>query len=59
MFRHIKFDSQIPEVLDRKWKEKSLRIYKSFPPTLESGTDVGHGITVGLGKFLKKNKRRA
>ena len=27
--------------------------------TLESGTDVGQGITVGPGKFVKKNKRRA
>ena len=26
---------------------------------LESGIDVGQGITVGLGKFVKKNKRRA
>ena len=27
--------------------------------TLESGIDVGQGITVGPGKFFKKNKRRA
>ena len=27
--------------------------------TLESGLDVGQGITVGPGKFVKKNKRRA
>ena len=27
--------------------------------TLESGIDVGQGITVGPGKFVKKNKRRA
>ena len=27
--------------------------------TLESGIDVGQGITVGPGKFIKKNKRRA
>ena len=26
--------------------------------TLESGIDVGQGITVGPGKFGKKNKRR-
>ena len=26
--------------------------------TLESGIDVGQGITVGPGKFVKKNKRR-
>ena len=26
MFRHFKFDSQIPEMLDRKWKEKSLYV---------------------------------
>ena len=26
---------------------------------LESGIDVGQGITVGPGKFVKKNKRRA
>jgi hypothetical protein len=27
--------------------------------TLESGIDVGQGITIGSGKFVKKNKRRA
>ena len=27
--------------------------------TLESGIDVGQGISVGPGKFDKKNKRRA
>ena len=27
--------------------------------TLESGIDVGQEITVGPGKFIKKNKRRA
>ena len=26
------------------------------PFTLESGIDVGQGITVGPGKFVKKNK---
>ena len=26
--------------------------------TLESGIDVGQGITVGPGKFVKKNRRR-
>ena len=26
--------------------------------TLESGIDVGQGINVGPGKFVKKNKRR-
>ena len=25
-------------------------------PTLESGIDVGQGITIGPGKFVKKNK---
>ena len=25
--------------------------------TLESGIDVGQGITIGPGKFVKKNKR--
>ena len=29
----------------------------SFIITLESGIDVGQGITVGPGKFVKKNKR--
>ena len=28
-------------------------------PTLESGIDIGQGITVRPGKFVKKNKRRA
>ena len=27
--------------------------------TLESRIDVGQGITIGPGKFVKKNKRRA
>ena len=27
--------------------------------TLKSGIDVGQGITVGPGKFVKKNKHRA
>ena len=27
--------------------------------TLESGIDIGQGISVGPGKFVKKNKRRA
>ena len=27
--------------------------------TLESRIDVGQGISVGPGKFVKKNKRRA
>ena len=45
------------------FKEKVIihvhtRIYK-FDPTLESGIDVGQGITVGPGKFVKKNKHRA
>ena len=28
-------------------------------PSLDSGIDVGQGINVGPGKFVKKNKRRA
>ena len=31
----------------------------SYNSTLESGIDVGQGITVGPGKFVKKNKHRA
>ena len=27
--------------------------------TLASGIDVGQGINIGSGKFVKKNKRRA
>jgi hypothetical protein len=30
-----------------------------YVPTLESSIDVGQGITVGPGKFVKKNKCRA
>ena len=30
-----------------------------YMDTLESGIDVGQGITVGPGKFVKKNKHRA
>ena len=32
---------------------------KAVAYTLESGIDVGQGITVGPGKFVKKNKHRA
>ena len=28
-------------------------------PTLESGIDLGQGINVGPGRFVKKNKNRA
>ena len=38
--------------------EKCL-VSEIFQVTLESGLDVGQGITVGPGKFVKKNKRRA
>ena len=34
-------------------------VAKPFLSTLESGIDVGQGITVRPGKFVKKNKRRA
>jgi hypothetical protein len=30
-----------------------------YASTLESDIDVGQGITVGPGKFVKKNKHRA
>ena len=33
--------------------------FPADPSTLESGIDVGQGINVGPGKFVKKNKRRA
>ena len=38
-------------------KASIIVVLKSF--TLESGIDVGQGITVGPGKFVKKNKHRA
>ena len=31
----------------------------TYAYTLESGIDEGQGITIGPGKFFKKNKRRA
>ena len=34
-------------------------IHSFLKSTLESGIDVGQGINVGPGKFVKKNKRRA
>ena len=34
--------------------QRSIKVH-----TLESGIDVGQGINVGPGKFVKKNKRRA
>ena len=39
--------------------EKKCYLPPLFPFTLESWIDVGQGITVGPGKFAKKNKRRA
>ena len=35
------------------------KLIDSHPNTLESGIDVGQGITIGPGKFVKKNKHRA
>ena len=37
-----------------------MTFYSMTPrSTLESGIDVGQGITVGPGNFVKKNKGRA
>ena len=36
-----------------------LALFPSYLITLESKIDVGQGINVGPGKFVKKNKRRA
>ena len=36
-----------------------IRLWTNCMITLESGIDVGQGITVGPGKFVKKNKCRA
>ena len=36
-----------------------LNAISKITPTLESRIDVGQGITVGPGKFVKNNKRRA
>ena len=36
-----------------------LGTYYILYSLLESGIDVGQGINVGPGKFVKKNKRRA
>ena len=33
--------------------------FRDISTTLESGLDVGQGISVGPGKFVKNNKRRA
>ena len=41
-----------------KFANNSYRISNEFL-TLESGVDVGLGITVGPGKLVKKNKHRA
>jgi hypothetical protein len=40
-------------MINNKWSIIVLQL------TLESGIDVGQWINVGLGKFGKKNKRRA
>ena len=40
-------------------KIQGLKDFQPFFCTLEFGIDVGQGITVGPGKFSKKNKRRA
>ena len=39
------------------WRYTFYNIFKAF--TLDSEIDVGQGITVEPGKFVKKNKRRA
>ena len=39
--------------------EKTNKAFAYKIYTLESGIDVGQGITVGPGKFVKKNKHRA
>ena len=41
----------------RKNSNDKFKIVKRH--TLESGIDVGQGISVGPGKFAKKNKHRA
>ena len=43
-----------------RWIQSAIfkTIYR-LGTTLESGIDVGQEITVGPGKFVKKNKRRA
>ena len=40
-------------------KKKEFYLLVIIAGTLESGIDVGQEITVGPGKFVKKNKRRA
>ena len=41
------------------WLSWSLLQSNKDVHTLESGIDIGQGIRVGPGKFVKKNKRRA
>ena len=44
----------------KKRQGSKLSLDRSIPMgTLESGIDVGQGITVGPGKLVKKNKHRA
>ena len=45
--------------LTTKFRSVLYQNFHSLAPTLESGIDVGQGITVGPGKFVKKNKHRA
>ena len=39
--------------------QKASILIKHILTTLESGIDVGQGINVRHGKFVKKNKRKA
>ena len=45
-------------ILDSRVNKQQV-IMAHLQYTLESGIDVGQGITIGPGKFVKNNKRRA
>ena len=49
----------VTTALQKDFPTRVLRSYTHLGATLESGIDVGQGINVGPGKFVKKNKRRA
>ena len=54
----IRYHSRFFVLVGHETTYEAIGNYHFFT-TLESGIDVGQGITIGPGKFVKKNKRRA
>ena len=55
----VGFDKYLDKLKGGICQETETKHFVATRPTLESGIDVGQGITVGPRKFVKKNKHRA